>query len=96
VGSGATVNLAAVANTNPFDAAVSASSGDVWAQSVNASAPYTPLSLGPGQTGTITLTFTPSAPKGTVVRGFIGVDTFNLATDAGDELINIPYTYTVG
>ena len=96
MGSGATVNLAAVANTNPFDAAVSASSGDVWAQSVNASAPYTPLSLGPGQTGTITLAFTPSAPKGTVVRGFIGVDTFNLATDAGDELINIPYTYTVG
>ena len=37
-----TVNLAAVANTNPFDSAVSASSGDVWAQSVNPSAPYTP------------------------------------------------------
>jgi hypothetical protein len=91
-----TVNLAAVANTNPFDPAVSASSGDVWAQSVNASAPYTPLSLGPGQTGTITLTFTPSAAKGTVVRGFIGVDTLNLATFAGDELVNVPYTYKVG
>ena len=92
----ATVNLAAVANTNPFDSAVSASSGDVWAQSVNASAPYSPLTLDPGQTGTITLTFTPNAPKGTVVRGFIGVDTFNLATASGDELINIPYSYKVG
>jgi subtilisin family serine protease len=91
-----TVNLAAVANTNPFDPAVSASTGDVWAQSVNAAAPYSPLSLGAGQSGTITLTFTPSAAKGTVVRGFIGVDTFNLATDAGDELVNIPYTYKVG
>jgi len=91
-----TVNLAAVANTNPFDSAVSASSGDVWAQSVNASAPYTPVTLAPGQSGTITLTFTPNAPKGTVVRGFVAVDTFNLATFSGDELINIPYTYTVG
>jgi hypothetical protein len=75
---------------------VSASSGDVWAQSVDANAPYTPLSLGPGQTSTITLTFTPNAPKGTVVRGFIGVDTFNLASFGGDELINIPYSYKVG
>jgi len=91
-----TVNLAAVANTNPFDPAVTASSGDIWAASVNPDATYSPLSLGPGQTGSITLTITPNAPKGTVVRGFIGVDTFNLATDGGDELINIPYTYTVG
>lgn len=91
-----TVNLAAVANTNPFDSAVSASSGDVWAESVNPAATYTPVHLAPGQTGTITLTFTPNAPKGTAVRGFIGVDTFNLVTDAGDELVNIPYTYKVG
>jgi subtilisin family serine protease len=91
-----TVNLAAVANTNPFDPAVTSTSGDVWAQSVNASAPYTPVTLDPGQTGTITLTITPSAPKGTVVRGFIGVDTLNLGTVSGDELVNIPYTYTVG
>ena len=90
------MNLAAVANTNPFDPDVSASSGDVWAQSVGAKAPYTPLSLGPGQTGTITLTFTPTGPKGTVVHGFLGVDTFNLASFAGDELINIPYSYKVG
>ena len=91
-----TVNLAAVANTNPFDSAVTSTSGDVWAQSVNASAPYSPLTLAPGQTGTITLTFTPNAPKGTVIHGFIGVDTLNLATAAGDELVNIPYSYKVG
>ena len=89
-GTTGTVNLAAVATTNPFDSAVTASSGDVWAQSVNLNATYTPLSLGPGQTGTITLTITPNAAKGTVVHGFIGVDTFNLATDSGDELVNIP------
>jgi hypothetical protein len=95
-GTTGTVNLAAVANTNPFDSAVSSSSGDVWAQSVNASAPYTPLTLDPGQSGTITLTFTPNAAKGTVVHGFIGVDTFNLFSASGDELINIPYSYKVG
>jgi len=95
-GTTATVNLGAVANTNPFDSAVTSTSGDVWAQSVDATATYTPLTLAPGQTGTITLTITPSAAKGTVVRGFIGVDTFNLSTASGDELVNIPYTYTVG
>ena len=95
-GTTGTVNLGAVAYTNPFDSAVTSTSGDVWAQSVNASAPYTPVTLGPGQTGTITLTITPNAPKGTVVRGFIGVDTLNLGTVSGDELVNIPYTYTVG
>jgi subtilisin family serine protease len=96
VAPGSTVNLAAVANTNRFDSAVSASSGDVWAQSVNAAAPYTPLTLTAGASGTITLTITPNAAKGTVVHGFIAVDTFNLATDSGDEVTSIPYTYKVG
>jgi subtilisin family serine protease len=95
-GTTGTVNLAAVANTNPFDSAVTSTSGDAWAQSVSATAPYSPLTLAPGQSGTITLTITPGAAKGTVVRGFIGVDTLNLATISGDEMINIPYTYTVG
>jgi hypothetical protein len=91
-----TVNLAAVANTNPFDPAVTASSGDVWAETLNPNATYTPITLTAGQTGTIMLTFIPSATKGTVVRGFIGVDTFNSYTVAGDDLVNIPCTYTVG
>jgi hypothetical protein len=90
------VNLAAVANTNPFDSAVQPDTGDFWALSVNASEPYSPLVLEPGQSGTITLTITPSAASGSVVRGFIGVDTVNLGTFAGDELVNIPYSYKVG
>jgi hypothetical protein len=94
-GTSGTVNLAAVANTNPFDSAVTSTSGDVWAQSVNPNAPYSPLTLAPGQTGTITLTITPNAAKGTVVHGFIGVDTLNLATASGDELVNIPYSYKI-
>ena len=44
-----TANLAAVANTNPFDSAISASTGDIWAQSVNPAAPYTPLTWPPAR-----------------------------------------------
>jgi hypothetical protein len=91
-----TTNMVAVAIANAFDGAITSSTGDAWALAVNASAPYKPLTLAPGQSGTITLTITPNAPKGTVVSGFIGVDTFNSATTSGDELINIPYSYTVG
>jgi len=42
------------------------------------------------------LTFIPSVTRGTVICGFIGVDTLNSYTVAGDELVNIPYTYTAG
>lgn len=91
-----TTKVVAVATANAFNSAITSSTGDGWARAVNASAAYTPLTLAPGQSGTITLTITPNEPKGTVVRGFIAVDTFNKATDSGDELINIPYSYTVG
>jgi hypothetical protein len=96
VGGGATVELTAVARTSPFDSAVAASSGDVWALDVDPTATYTPLSLAPGQSGTITLTITPNAPRGKAVRGFVAVDTFDLFTDSGDELTTIPYRYKVG
>ena len=40
-------------------------------------ADYTPLTLQPGQTGTMTLTITPSGRSGKVVRGTLYVDVFN-------------------
>jgi hypothetical protein len=96
VGAGASVSLAAVANTNPFDSAVSADTGDLWAASVDPNATYSPVTIPSGGSGTIKLTITPSAPTGTVVRGFIDVDTFNLVSLGGDEVASIPYTYRVG
>jgi hypothetical protein len=96
VRSDATVNLAAVANTNPFDSAVSADTGDLWAQSADPTASYTPLTLRPGKSGKITLTITPNAQKGSVVRGFIAVDTFNLLSLSGDQIAVIRYAYRVG
>lgn len=91
-----TSKVTVVATANAFDSAITSSTGDAWQLAVNANAPYTPLTLTPGQSGTITLTITPNAPKGTVVSGFIAVDTFNKGTTSGDEIINIPYEYTVG
>jgi hypothetical protein len=93
VASGASVDLAGIADTNPFDANVSASTGDLWAESVDDTASYTPLSLAPGQTGTITLTFTSPGHSRKVVRGFIDVDTFSLG---GDKVMTIPYAYRQG
>jgi hypothetical protein len=96
VPAGSSVNLAAVANTNPFDANVTASTGDFWAESVDPNAPpFTPLTLTPGQSGTITLTFTPSGRRGHVVRGFIGLDTVSSFTASGDEITKIPYQYRI-
>jgi hypothetical protein len=65
--------------------------------------PYNPLTLAPGQTGTITVSITPDAAAGTVIHGFLYVDavnansrTFGSITRSGDEVSAIPYTYTVG
>jgi hypothetical protein len=61
-----------------------------------AAEPTGPVTLNPGQTTTITVTITPSAPKHSVVRGHLYIDTFNFFVGTGDELIDLPYTYTVG
>jgi hypothetical protein len=93
----ATVNLAAAVNTNVFDSAVTSSTGNAWLQlAIDNTAPYTPLTLAPGQTGTITVTVTPNASKGTVEHGFIELETLSNFTWSGDEIVSIPYTYEVG
>jgi len=63
---------------------------------VNATAPYTPLVLAPGASGTITVVITPSASSGTVVTGSLQLDTFTPFTNSGDQVISIPYKYRVG
>lgn len=90
-------NFAVVAHTRGFDPAVTSSSGDQWVATVLPQAPaFTPVSVDAGQTGTVTVTITPNAPKGTVVSGYLYVDDTAVANNAGDELAAIPYTYTVG
>jgi len=94
---GATADFATTGRCRGFDPTVSSSTGDVWLAAVQAPPPpFTPLVLQPGQTGTITVTLTPTAPRGTVVTGLLLVDDFNDAAATGDELTAIPYAYTVG
>ena len=57
--------------------------------------PTGPITLNPGQTGTITVTITPSGASGTVVRGTLYIDNFDFFTEAGDELAALPYAYTI-
>jgi hypothetical protein len=57
--------------------------------------PTGPITLNPGQTGTITVTITPSGDPGTVVRGTLYIDNFDFFTDGGDELVALPYTYRI-
>jgi hypothetical protein len=55
-----------------------------------------PVVIAPGKTATILVTIKPGAAKGSTVRGHLYVDTFSEFTSAGDELIDLPYTYQVG
>ena len=70
--------------------------GDVWADLTFGTQTYNPLVLAPGESGTINLLIAPNAPVGTVVSGYLYIDTFNGNLYTGDEVVSIPYTYTVG
>jgi len=60
-----TVNFAAVAHTQAFDKAVTSSTGDHWLAGVLAQPPaFTPVTVDPGGSGTISVTITPNAAPG--------------------------------
>ncbi|MEO7205521.1 MAG: S8 family serine peptidase [Steroidobacteraceae bacterium] len=80
----------------PFDSTVSADSGDLWADTVLGTQTFNPLILRPGETGTINVTITPDATSvGKTVNGFIYIDTFNPVVNTGDEVVSLPYAYTI-
>ena len=91
-----TVHYDVVAHTKAFDDTVTSTTGDAWLFANHADTPFSPLVLQPGQTGTITVTFTPTGAAGTTVSGVLYVDTFSASVLNGDELIAIPYSYTIG
>jgi hypothetical protein len=97
----APVTLSMTATTQAFDTAASSPPGDFWRFSVSPlakSASYNLFPVNPGQTRTIALTVTPSAARGTVVRGMLYVDDFadSLQFLSGSQIVAIPYSYTVG
>ena len=90
------VTLTAMATTKKFDTTISADSGDLWADVTLGTNTFNPLILGSGEAGTITLSIKPSAGEvGKTVSGFIYIDTFNPTVGTGDEVVRIPYAYTV-
>jgi hypothetical protein len=91
-----TNTFTAIAHTRPFDTDLTSSSGDPLLADVNSSAPAaTPVTVGVGDHGTITVTITPSGPSGTVVQGILYLDTWDAVTGSTNEAAAIPYSYTV-
>jgi hypothetical protein len=90
----ATVGM--LAHMKAFDRNADSTTGDWWRVLIDADAPnYTPLTLGPGQSGTITVTFTPQGAKGDKVKGVLYVDDFSQRTLAGNEQMAFPYDYKI-
>ncbi len=90
-----------------FDPSVRSSTGDVWlaglaapgelasARTVGgATSQPAPVTIAAHHRATITVTITPAAAPGAVIRGDLFVDTFDDITNSGDELVRIPYGYT--
>lgn len=92
-GSG-TANTGIVARSRTFDSTVTSSTGDVEQEYVDPNAPAAaPVTIDPGQTRTITVTFTAPAHAGGADRGDLIVDD-NFAPDASaNEITAIPYSY---
>ncbi|NUR29694.1 MAG: S8 family serine peptidase, partial [Catenulispora sp.] len=82
--------------TQAFDRSAVASTGDLWLGGIDLSAPaLKAVTIQPGQTGTLTVTFTPSGKSGDKVSGVVYVDTYNPVYATADELTGISYSYTV-
>jgi Subtilase family/Peptidase inhibitor I9 len=98
-----TASVAMTAQIKPFDSSVTSDTGDIEPASVNPATSFSPIVIDPGQTGTVNVTITPSAARGTVVSGNLYVDDFDTDVPpaashqaSGDELAALPYTYAVG
>jgi hypothetical protein len=90
------VATSAFAVMKPFDTAVTTDSGDYWTDLILGTSTFNPLLLGSGAQGTITVTITPdSSQVGQTISGYIYIDTINPTVGTGDEVVRIPYTYTV-
>jgi hypothetical protein len=90
------VTTGLLAHFQAFDRHADSSTGDIWRQTVDPSAPdYTPLTLAPGQSGQINVTFTPRGKRGSTVRGTLYIDDFGLRLLSGNEQMAFPYSYRI-
>jgi subtilase family protein/peptidase inhibitor I9 len=103
------VTTSASVVTSPFDTTVSSPTGDLESDSANPATSldsFKPITIAPGQTGTIPVTITPSGASGTTVTGTLYLDDtayfeFGSIQDAlvnypqADEVAALPYQYTI-
>jgi hypothetical protein len=90
------VTMTAAVIMKAFDTTVSADSGDAWADLTYGTNTFNPPVIAPGEDAPIVLTITPDPSKvGQVVSGYIYIDTYNPNYGTGDEVVRLPYTYTV-
>jgi hypothetical protein len=79
-----------------FDPAITADSGDFWADQASGTSTYNPLILAPGESGIINATIKPDSSRvGEVMRGYLFIDTYNPLVSTGDEVVRLAYSYTV-
>jgi hypothetical protein len=64
------------ATTAAFDPTVTSTTGDLWLESTNLSAPLNAVIAAPGQTVTLPVTITPSGAPNSTVQGTLYVDDF--------------------
>ncbi|HEY2793476.1 MAG TPA: S8 family serine peptidase [Micromonosporaceae bacterium] len=84
--------------TSAYAARSALDAGAAAAPAANASddpAPTGPVTLAPGQSVTVMVTITPSGAPGTKVSGHLYIDTFSFFELAGDQTVDLPYSYTV-
>jgi len=83
-----------LAHMKAFDRNADSTTGDWWRVLIDGSN-YTPLQLGPGESGTMTVTFTPQGAPNERVRGVLYVDDFSFRTLSGNEEMAFPYSYRI-
>jgi hypothetical protein len=69
------------------------STSDPWLGAIGPPPTRNELILEAGQTGTITLTITPTGAPGTVVHGTLYIDNLDCLDGTGDVVTAIPYSY---
>ncbi|HWF81093.1 MAG TPA: hypothetical protein VN695_10960 [Streptosporangiaceae bacterium] len=95
-----TVSMSMSVTTKAFDTTVTSDTGDLELAATNPATTFSPVVINPGQSATVNLTITPSGGSGSVVSGTLYVDDFltnvpPYGQQGADELIGIPYTYTI-
>ena len=95
------VTTSMTTTSNAFDPTIKAPTGDLWLTSTHPKARFAPTVINPGQTATIPVTITPKGTPGTHVSGTLYVDDSNnilfqnFLAPNGDDVVALPYAYTI-